>query len=259
MKIITTTLEKLINNLRELSYLEGDYFKSRAYSNAADNLFKELSERTYQEKEDFYDIKGIGEGINSKILEYRSTGKINKLQELRESKSDYLDPKIYKVRKGFITKRISYELALNYLEEIKKLIVNGFLSEAGSLRRKLDTIGDIDILVTAADYPDIIKSLSSKYRVLVSGEVKSSFIIDELNLIQLDILATDPIHYPFKLLYYTGSKEFNIMMRGVAKAKGLLLNEYGLFSASRESNFPLISEKEIFEMLGMNYTVPIER
>jgi DNA polymerase (family 10) len=129
---------------------------------------------------------------------------------------------------------------------------------AGSYRRQKETVGDIDILVvtkSAKKVSDAIAELPFVRDVVAHGVKKLSF--DLKSGIRVDIRFVKRDQWGAALLYFTGSKEYNIAMRKVAIRKGWKLNEYGLFSgkqvvASRE-------EKDIYDALELPYYEPINR
>lgn len=130
---------------------------------------------------------------------------------------------------------------------------------AGSLRRKKEVIGDIDILVTArsSDAQKIMKvftSHSDVERILAEGKTKSSVILKAG--INCDLRVISDEQFPFALHYFTGSKEHNIRMRSIAKDMGIKMNEYGLFKGKAEKFLPCSDEEEIFETLGLVYVPP---
>jgi DNA polymerase (family X) len=130
---------------------------------------------------------------------------------------------------------------------------------AGSLRRRKEIIGDIDILVSAAqkDAPGIMKQFTSApdvERVLAEGKTKSSVLLK--TGINVDIRVVADKEYPFALHYFTGSKEHNIHMRRIAQERKLKLNEYGLFRESNDKPVQCAEEKDIFETLGLEYIPP---
>ncbi len=130
---------------------------------------------------------------------------------------------------------------------------------AGSLRRKKEVIGDIDILVSArsSDAQKIMKvftSHSDVERILAEGKTKSSVILKAG--INCDLRVISDEQFPFALHYFTGSKEHNIRMRSIAKDMGIKMNEYGLFKGKAEKFLPCSDEEEIFETLGLVYVPP---
>lgn len=137
---------------------------------------------------------------------------------------------------------------------------------AGSLRRRKETIGDIDILVSAqkkyiSQLMDVFTSYSSVERIIGKGETKSSVMLK--NGINCDLRIVHDNEFPFALNYFTGSKEHNVRLRSIAKDIGLSLNEYGftiIDSKSKKSskkNIPTCkTEKDIYKTLGLNYIEP---
>jgi DNA polymerase (family 10) len=135
-------------------------------------------------------------------------------------------------------------------------------STGGSLRRWRETIGDIDFLVSTKKPAAVIDFFTSQPGVLsvsAKGETKASVILE--GGIQADLRAVSDTEYPFALLYFTGSKEHNIVMRQRAIARGLRLNEYGLFKSKEETRDPKLlvpckTEEDVFVELGLAYVPP---
>lgn len=133
---------------------------------------------------------------------------------------------------------------------------------AGSLRRFKEVIGDIDFLVSAKNSEHVIDFFTKQPGVIsvsAKGDTKASVILD--GGIQADLRVVHEDEYPFALAYFTGSKEHNIVMRQRAIARGLRLNEYGLFRSKEETRDPALripckSEEEIFAQLGLCYIPP---
>jgi len=143
---------------------------------------------------------------------------------------------------------------VSYLKNFKKI---KRLSLAGSLRRRKETIGDIDILVSSY-YPHEVMEYFVKYpevqRVLLKGSTKTSvFLKDNL---QVDIRVVEDKSYGAALQYFTGSKEHNVKMRSIAIKKGFKLNEYGLFDKETEKYVVGKNEEEIYSKLGLDYIEP---
>ena len=137
---------------------------------------------------------------------------------------------------------------------------------AGSLRRGQETIGDVDILVSTDD-PEAasaaFRELPGVSRVLVAGETKSSVRLEEG--IQVDLRVVPEEVWGATLLYFTGSKDHNVALRERAIARGLRLNEYGLFPEDDEAAPPqqrgiapvaASSEAEIYEALALPWIPP---
>lgn len=139
--------------------------------------------------------------------------------------------------------------SLQSLPEIKKII------PAGSLRRQKDTVRDIDILVCSDNPNKVIKTftgLENVKDVLAHGQTKSSVRTKEN--IQVDCRIVPDESFGAALLYFTGSKDFNIKLRQIAIKKGLKLNEYGLFKDDKRIAGK--TEEEMLKNLGLSYIEP---
>lgn len=258
--------KKTLSSLDEIGQLETEFFKKRAYKNAIQSIKEWTAKHSnidFYELADYTSLRGIGDGINRKILELKAKGTIEHLTALRANKpKEELDPKLYKVRKGYITKRIPYEDAMKYYTAVKSLGIK--MQCAGSLRRKKELIGDVDILVSSENYSILIEKLKSipGYEVLSEGDYKTSILIDKVNGIQMDIISVTPEDYPYQLLYLTGSQTFNIHLRSVAKHMGYKLNQKGLWYTDidgTEKSFPARTEEDVFRYLHVDYVKPEDR
>lgn len=135
-------------------------------------------------------------------------------------------------------------------------------SAAGSLRRSKEVIGDIDLLASSKQPTEVIEFFvqqSGIIKVLARGDTKASVILE--GGIQADLRVVSDAEFPFALMYFTGSKEHNIVMRQRAIARGLRLNEYGLFRSKDETRDPklLVScadEAEVFANLDLAFVPP---
>ncbi|MGD0613955.1 MAG: DNA polymerase/3'-5' exonuclease PolX [Verrucomicrobiota bacterium] len=135
-------------------------------------------------------------------------------------------------------------------------------SAAGSLRRHREIIGDIDLLVSAKHPDDIIDYFTTQpgvLNVLAKGQTKASVLLE--GGIQSDLRVVSDREFPFALMYFTGSKEHNIVLRQRAIDRGLRLNEYGLFRSKEETRDPKLlvpcrTEEDIFRELGLHEIPP---
>jgi DNA polymerase (family 10) len=135
----------------------------------------------------------------------------------------------------------------------------------GSLRRRKETIKDIDILVSADDPGPIMQqfvTLPEVVQVLGHGDTKSSVIVATGSrthrvLINCDLRVVRDEHFPFALHHFSGSKEHNIAMRSRAIQYGLKINEYGITSVEDESkSLPAKEEADIFRAVELDYIPP---
>ncbi|NGX58573.1 MAG: DNA polymerase/3'-5' exonuclease PolX [Chlamydiae bacterium] len=139
------------------------------------------------------------------------------------------------------------------VEKLKKLKQVQEVKIAGSLRRKLETVGDFDILIASSNPEPIMDWFTSQdfvESVIAKGSTKSSIRLNEG--IQADIRIVPKEQFGFALLYFTGSKEHSIRLRQIAKDKGYSLNEYALTPLKKK----LITETDIYRALGLTYIPP---
>ncbi len=172
--------------------------------------------------------------------------------------------KVEKIKKGidFVIRSsgrtplgIALPIANELVEELKKISGVKKAIAAGSLRRRADTIGDIDILVEADDGERVLKEFTSfrwVIEVLASGKTKASVRIKDN--IQVDVRVISKQSFGAALQYFTGSKGHNIKLRELAIKKKWKLNEYGLFDGDRQ--IAGADEEQIYDKLGLGYIVP---
>ncbi len=137
---------------------------------------------------------------------------------------------------------------------------------AGSVRRKKEVIGDIDIVASAKKpaVPAIMKAFTSHAdveRITGEGETKSSVVLS--SGINCDLRVVDDSEFPFALNYFTGSKDHNVRLRTIAKKFDLSLNEYGFSKIGSDEKrgkakkaVVCKSEEDIYKTLGLEYTPP---
>lgn len=126
---------------------------------------------------------------------------------------------------------------------------------AGSVRRGLETVKDIDIVASSADPESVMERFVAApgvADVIARGHTKTSVRLE--SGFQADIRVVTDEQFPFALHHFTGSREHNTIMRSLAKTQGLKMNEYGLFKG--EHSLRLASEEEIFRALGLSYIPP---
>jgi DNA polymerase (family 10) len=128
----------------------------------------------------------------------------------------------------------------------------------GSLRRLMETVGDIDLLVVSAGEParvvERFLSLPIVARPLASGQHKAS--VTTVGGIQVDLRVVEPDQYGAAAVYFTGSKAHNVKLRQRAIERRWSLNEYGLFDASGAPVAGAASEGEVYSALGMQWVPP---
>jgi len=184
-------------------------------------------------------LPGFGQKLIKQILNALEKGQEKKFRHARKD----VEP-IAKKLTGIIKK----------VKGVEQVIV------AGSYRREAETVGDLDILV--GGNPNVSGAEKKIYKnfpdhtTLASGETKIAFVIFPQNL-QVDIRFVPEDSWGAALLYFTGSKDYNVMMRKVAIEQGCLLNEYGLFKDGEYIAGK--TEKEVCKKLGLPYKDPRNR
>jgi len=145
--------------------------------------------------------------------------------------------------------------AKNILEKLKNLKEVDQISLAGSLRRKKETIGDIDILVVSKKpkiVMDFFVSMPEVKKVLAKGETKSSIYTKDG--FDIDLRVVSEKSYGSALQYFTGSKEHNIALRKIAIEKNLKLSEYGVFKGKKQIAGK--TEEEVYKAIGLHWIAP---
>jgi DNA polymerase (family X) len=158
------------------------------------------------------------------------------------------------------------------VEESEKLVshIRAFgnpieaVTPAGSLRRGRETVGDLDLLVTLPSErykPKTVESIAEHIlaypeieQKLAHGENKVSFLLK--SGMQVDVRILEKESYGAALLYFTGSKEHNVVLRGRANKMGYTLNEYALATLKGERPVASAAEEEIYAKLGLDYIPP---
>jgi DNA polymerase (family 10) len=138
---------------------------------------------------------------------------------------------------------------------------------AGSLRRKMETVGDLDFIVAAAEIEPVVEWFVTRHgvkEITARGETKASVRYE--SGLQADLRIVPEEQFAFALHHFTGSKDHNVQMRQRALARGLSMSEWGLVpaegegtakeKASRHEGLHASSEEQIFAALGLRFIPP---
>ena len=131
------------------------------------------------------------------------------------------------------------------------------VSLAGSIRRKKESIGDVDILASSGAPEKVMETfctLPRVSRVIERGPTRSSVVLD--SGLHVDLRVVDENQFGAALLYFTGSKDFNIALRRWALKRDEKLNEYGLFDRTTNAVRAGKDEQEMFQALGLPFIEP---
>ncbi|MBU0633527.1 MAG: DNA polymerase/3'-5' exonuclease PolX [Candidatus Omnitrophica bacterium] len=185
--------------------------------------------------------------------------KLSSLPGLKEKTQENIlqGIELIKQRQGRILLSTALSVAQKILDALKKLKVVEEAVVAGSVRRRKETIHDIDILVTSTKpqtVTDVFTSLPIVKKILAKGDTKSSVIVE--GDIQVDLRVVGPESFGAALNYLTGSKAHNIRIRELAKKKGLKINEYGVFREKTNRIVAGKTEHEVYKTVGLCYIEP---
>lgn len=179
-------------------------------------------------------LAGFGEKTQEKVLKG--------IEFFKHHQGEFLFGDIYP-ESGKIKKRLSTIIPYEWVEI------------CGSIRRRKEVVRDMDILVAGENHEKVTSffvSIPEVEEVLVTGDTKTS--VRMKSGIEADLRVVSREEFPYALMYFTGSKEHNVRLRGIAKKKGWKLNEYGLFEGDKP--IPCAGEEEVYRALGLPFIAP---
>jgi len=215
-------------------------------------------------------VKAVYEGLNvtniSGLKEAVESGALASLPGFGEKKAAAIGRGIEFLEKS--TGRIRLDQALEAAEMVTSSLLSFSellpIQTAGSLRRRAETIGDVDILVAApagGSSRRVVEAFTQAgfvRQVLAAGPTKGSALIETTTgAVQVDVRVVPEQSFGAASQYFTGSKQHNVRLREIAVKAKLKLNEYGLFKGKK-----MIAgryEEEIYEKLGLDYISPLLR
>lgn len=220
----------------------------------------------------FLQIHGVGPQCANKMIK----GGLQTIEDVEKNKDIYLNDVQKKGLKWFydIQERIPYNEIQKHEIFLKKTLgeidPNAELTIAGSYRRKKSDSGDIDLLVKADsrkvydEYIDVLIEKGYLQDTLARGNKKfmgMGTISKKNKCRRIDIMYAKPEEYPFAILYFTGSGDFNQRMRNELLEKGFTMNEYGVkyIETKKKIEYQFTKEKDIFEYFGYEYLEPEDR
>jgi DNA polymerase (family 10) len=231
--------------------------------------FEEVKKGVSDELIAIMDIPGMGPKTLSMIHKEKGISDLSQLEKAVENGSLIGLPgigekkvenikrgiQLLKQSKGRMNLGIAYPLAKRIVESLREKTGSKKIEWAGSLRRMRENIGDIDILATGPNQEKIVYTfthLPEVKEVLASGGTKASVIVE--GGVQIDLRVVGEDSYGAALQYFTGSKDHNIHLRGIAKTKGIKINEYGVFKGEKKIGGK--EEKDVYQALGMKWIEP---
>ena len=148
--------------------------------------------------------------------------------------------------------------ALPAAEEIAAYLAKlpGVTAVAGSIRRRRETVGDVDIVAGGDEQASVMQAVTampSVLSVIAQGPTKTSVTLR--NGLNVDVRLVTPAQYPSALHHFTGSKEHNVALRGLAREMGLKISEYGV-ERSDGSIVLVEDEAALYRLLGLEFIEP---
>jgi NAD-dependent DNA ligase len=224
------------------------------------------------------DIYGVGPKKSKELVD----AGITTIDELRARQDELLND-VQKVGLKYY-EQIQKRIPRSEIEEYEKMfrenfdkvthntnIVDAKFEIVGSYRRGATESGDIDVIITGATgavYKAFIDQLIKEgiiLEVLSRGSSKT-LVIAKLGQVarRVDFLYAPPDEFAFAILYFTGSKIFNTVMRQYSLDKGYTFNEHGIYKLENKKKGEkvgksFVTEKDIFDFLGLQFKTPIER
>lgn len=201
----------------------------------------------------FYEDAGI-DSIES-LEEAARSGRLRDLNRMGVKS----EAKIIQAIENYLKTAGRFRLDIGFLEAEK--IIQALrpaadeLVAAGSLRRRRDTVGDLDILAVASNGPALIKNFVNHPQtaaILAEGTTRCAIRLE--NGLQVDLRIMEKQDFGSALLYFTGSKAHNIALRRRAKAMGLKVSEYGIFQDGE--SIAGRTEEECYQALGLPWIPP---
>ena len=148
-----------------------------------------------------------------------------------------------------------YPLAERIVAVLREVPGTAAVEVAGSFRRRRETVGDLDLLVTSSAAEkvfDTFSALPEVKQVRLRGGTKETVVLD--HGLQVDLRVVEPAAFGAALQYFTGSKDHNVHLRTIARDRGLKINEYGVFRG--EERIGGRTEPEVYATLGLPWIPP---
>jgi len=275
------TIMKYSTNITSPSQLKG---LPNIGSSIMDKLNEYVEKGTLQdlEKEKNNPVNILCEiyGVGPKKSQELVLAGVKSINELRERQNELLND-IQKVGLKYY-EQIQQRIPRSEIEKFKKIFTDIFITDTnkeatfeivGSYRRGQQTSGDIDVIITGKTsvvYKKFVNDLLKTgiiLEVLSCGESKTLVIakLPGKNIARrIDFLYAPPNEFAFAILYFTGSKIFNTLMRQYSLNKGYTFNEHGIYKLENKKkgakvNKEFNTEKDIFDFLGLQFKTPLER
>jgi len=177
-------------------------------------------------------------------------------------------------KQGRLPRKTVAPLVDTLIKRLRKIPEVKMCDTAGSFRRETETVKDIDILLSVKEGESLSKALDKIKKLLANfgdihteGDKKIRLRYQGAFVIDIDALVVEPKSWGAAICYFTGSKAHNIRLRGIAKSRGILVNEYGFFKGPEARKGNMVEEErvggkfevELYSLLEMKYVDPKDR
>lgn len=264
------------NSLRDLDGIgEGIAQKIEEYMNTNKiKKFEQLKNNVPFKLLEMLEISGFGAkslkkihdelhiSTKEKIYEALKNGTIEKLKGFGPTKVKKMlqGLKIHKTVEDRILLWDAMETGEKILDWLRQIPEVDKVELAGSIRRKKETIGDIDLLLSCDQKfrKKIMNHFTDHFlakQILVKGDSKASIVLKN-NGRQADLRIVNKDEWGSALLYFTGSREHNVHLRTIAKEKGYKISEYGIFKIEKNKRIASETEEDIYSTLGFQFIPP---
>lgn len=186
-------------------------------------------------------------------------GRLDGLRGIKEKSVENIRSGIESVRRGRERTPLSKALPLarDLVEELKRRGPVGRIEIAGSIRRRCETVKDIDLLATSTDparLMEVFVDLPLADRVLMNGSTRSSITVREG--LQVDLRVVEESCFGSALAHLTGSRSHNVHLREMAVRRGLKINEYGIFREEDDFRLGGANEEDLYRILEIPFIPP---
>ena len=204
-----------------------------------------------------YDAIGVAslDELEQAAIEHRLIG----IRGIQQKTEENILKGIAAVKRGRERRPLGRMLpaAQDIVEALKKEVPVGRIEVAGSIRRRSDSIKDIDIVATSPDpsaVMDAFVNLPQVHTISMRGPTRASVIVREG--VQVDLRVVESASFGAALAYLTGSKAHNVRLREMAVKRGLKINEYGIFRDEDNQRLGGENEEDVYRLLDLPFIAP---
>jgi DNA polymerase (family 10) len=195
------------------------------------------------------------EELEQAAKEHRLIG----IRGIQQKTEDNILKGIAAVKRGRERQPLGHMLpaAMDLVEALKQQAPLERIEIAGSIRRRMDCVKDIDIVATSPDPAAVMEAfvnLPQVHAISMRGPTRASVTIREG--VQVDLRVVEPESFGAALAYLTGGKAHNVRLREMAVKRGMKINEYGIFRDEDNQRLGGENEEDVYRLLGLHFVPP---